>query len=63
MINPQLVADAFKTTTRLPFPTPPTPTSSVAPIPTVVPDAPHFEKIGEAGARTLWVRQTFQAYT
>lgn len=61
MINPQLVADAFKTTTtRLPFPSPPTPTS-VAPIPTVVPDAPRFEKIGEAGTRTLWVGQTLHA--
>jgi hypothetical protein len=45
MIDPHLVADAFKkTTTVLPVP-----------IPTVVPDVPRFEKIGDAGIKTLWV--------
>jgi hypothetical protein len=55
MIDPQLVADAFKkTTTMLPFP----PTStSVAPIPKIIPDVPPLEKIGGTGTKTLWVRQ------
>jgi len=48
MINPQLVEDAFKTK---PFPA----SSSVAPIPTVIPNLPHCEKVGATGARTLWV--------
>jgi len=30
-------------------------TSSVAPIPTVVPNAPIYERAGEAGSKTLWV--------
>lgn len=54
MIDPHLVADAFKkTTTVLPVPIPTT--TSVAPIPTVVPDVPRFEKIRDAGIKTLWV--------
>jgi hypothetical protein len=50
MIDPQLVADAFRTTSVI------APTrTSIAPIPTVVPDVPHFERVGETGTRTLWV--------
>lgn len=31
------------------------PTTSVAPIPTVIPDPIHYEKLGATGHRTLWV--------
>jgi hypothetical protein len=60
MIDPQLVADAFKKTTALPLPPPIT--TSVSPIPTITPDVPRFEKIGEAGTKTLWVRQDPRTY-
>jgi hypothetical protein len=56
MIDPQLVAEAFKTKTTSSLFPPPT-TTSVAPIPTVVPDVPHFERVGETGSKTLWVRE------
>jgi hypothetical protein len=52
MIDPQLVADAFKktTTTMLPFlPT----TTLVAPILKIIPDVPPFEKIRGTGTKTL----------
>jgi hypothetical protein len=53
MIDPQMV-DAFKTTTSsLLVPT----TTSVSPIPTVIPNPPHYEKVGETGTKTLWVRE------
>lgn len=53
MIDPMMVIDALKTT-PLPYPPQPT-TTSVAPIPTVVPDVPRFEKITQTGTKTLWV--------
>jgi hypothetical protein len=48
---------AFKTTSSLLIPPHPTSTSatSVAPIPTVIPNLPIYEKVGEAGTKTLWV--------
>jgi len=52
MIDPLMVLDSLKTTTY-PFPLPTT--TSVAPIPTVIPNVPHFEKVTETGTRTLWV--------
>lgn len=55
MIDPQLVADAFKKTTTAVLPFPPPTSTSVAPIPTVIPDVPRFEKIGDVGHKTLWV--------
>lgn len=56
MIDPQQVAEAFvKKTKTAPWPLPPPTSTSVAPIPTVVPDVPTFEKIGDAGTKTLWV--------
>jgi hypothetical protein len=58
MIDPQLVAEVFKKTTTNPLPFPPPTTTSVAPIPSIIPDTPRFEKIGEAGTKALWVRQT-----
>jgi hypothetical protein len=43
---------AFKTSSLLV----PTSTSSVAPLPTVIPtNVPHWEKVGETGIKTLWV--------
>ena len=63
MIDPQLVADAFKKTTTAVLPFPPPTSTYVAPIPTVIPDVPRFEKIGDAGHKTLWVRQTPYVYT
>lgn len=49
MIDPQMV-EAMKTSFGL------RPTSThVAPIPTVVPNVPIYEKISETGTRTLWV--------
>ena len=42
---------AFKTSTLLV----PHPTSSVSPIPTVIPNLPIYEKVGETGTKTLWV--------
>jgi hypothetical protein len=33
-------------------------TSSVAPIPTVTPNHPIVEKVGETGTKTLWVRSS-----
>jgi len=56
MIEPQMV-DAFKTswasaTSSL---LNPSPTSSVLPIPTVTPNEPHYERVGETGTKTLWV--------
>lgn len=49
-MDPQLV-EAFKTATSSLL----APTSSVKPIPTVTPDYPTYEKIGESGSKTLWV--------
>jgi hypothetical protein len=43
----------FKTTSSLLIPHPTT--TSVAPIPTVVPDPPRYERVGETGTKTLWV--------
>jgi len=52
MIDPQMV-EAFKqaTSTVLARPT----SSHVSPIPTVVPNVPIYEKVGETGTKTLWV--------
>jgi len=63
MLNANQVVEfveAFKTSSLL-VPTHPahttsaTATSSVAPIPTVVPNHPIVEKVGETGTKTLWV--------
>jgi len=56
MIDPQYIADVFKTTSSLPNPTFPTATPThVSPIPSVVPDLPTWEKAHETGHKTLWV--------
>jgi len=49
-----MVADVFKKTSSLLVPTSTT-HASVAPIPTVVPTPPHFERVGDTGTKTLWV--------
>jgi len=53
MIEPTQVIEAFKkhTSSLLPIPT----STSVAPIPTVVPNRPHYETVTETGTKTLWV--------
>jgi len=51
MIQPTQVIDAFKKHTSSLV----TATHSVAPLPTVVPNRPHYEKIGETGTKTLWI--------
>jgi len=53
MLDPVGFEAAFKTSSLL-VPTP-SPTPSVSPIPTVIPNVPHYERIGEAGVKTLWV--------
>jgi len=54
MLDPVGFETAFYKTSSLLVPTP-SPTPSVSPIPTVIPNVPHFERIGEAGGKTLWV--------
>ena len=49
MIDPTQVIEAFKTKVS-------SATSSVAPIPTVIPNEPIYETVGSAGGKTLWVR-------
>ena len=56
MIDPtgwEVAFEVVKKTSSLLVPTP-SPTPSVSPIPTVVPTRPHFERIGDAGTKTLW---------
>lgn len=48
IVNPEML----KTTASLLLPTP---SSSVAPIPTVYPGTPTYQKAGDVGNRTLWV--------
>jgi len=57
MLDPVQFVEVFKTkTSTLPGGKVPLPTStSVAPIPTVVPNTPTYETIHHAGATTLWV--------
>lgn len=57
MLDPMQALDmeAFRTaTSSLLVPTT-TPTPSVSPIPTVVPNVPTYETIGQSGKNTLWV--------
>lgn len=56
MISPDQVMDVLKTkaTSSLLVPTSSS-SPSVSPIPTIIPTPPHFEKVGEAGTKTLWV--------
>ncbi|KAI9047339.1 hypothetical protein LZ554_008786 [Drepanopeziza brunnea f. sp. 'monogermtubi'] len=57
MIDPAQVMDAFaamKTTASLVVPPVSSPTH-VSPIPSVVPDLPIYESVGETGTKTLWV--------
>jgi hypothetical protein len=54
-----MVVEAFKTATSSLLV--PTSTSTVSPIPTVTPNLPHYEKIGDAGTKTLWVRASTSA--
>jgi hypothetical protein len=64
MIDPAQIVEAFKTTPLLvptslvPTSSSVTSTSSVAPIPTVAPNHPIYERVGEAGAKTLWVSRS-----
>lgn len=56
MISPDQVIEAFKTHATSSLLVPTTSSSpSVSPIPTVIPNQPYFEKVGEAGTKTLWV--------
>jgi len=53
MIQPTQVVEAFKKhTSSLLIPSS---SGSVAPLPTVVPNKPHYETVGETGTKTLWV--------
>lgn len=54
MLDPVGFEAAFMKTSSLLVPTP-SPTPSVSPIPSVIPNVPHFERIGDAGTKTLWV--------
>lgn len=45
--------DVLKKTSLIPIPTA-TPTS-VSPIPSVLPDSPDYQFVGDSGKRTLWV--------
>jgi hypothetical protein len=59
MIDPQQAIDAFKyKTSSLLVPTH-SAHPSVSPIPTVIPNIPQYERIGETGAKTLWVSFAF----
>ncbi|KAG9234667.1 putative opsin-1 [Amylocarpus encephaloides] len=54
MIQPTQAVEAFKKkTSSLLIPT--SSAHSVAPMPTVVPNRPRYETVGEAGTKTLWV--------
>ncbi|KAH8656537.1 putative opsin-1 [Tricladium varicosporioides] len=54
MIQPTQVVEALKKTSSLLVPTSSL-TPSVAPIPTVTPNYPYYERVGETGTKTLWV--------
>jgi hypothetical protein len=54
MVDPVEFAEAVFKTSKLLVPTP-SPTPSVSPIPTVIPNVPHYERVGETGTKTLWV--------
>jgi len=54
MLDPVGFEAAFMKTSSLLVPTP-SPTPSVSPIPSVIPNVPSFERVGEAGTKTLWV--------
>jgi len=54
MIDPTQVIEAFaKKTSSLLVPT--SSSTSVSPLPTVVPNTPIYESVGETGTKTLWV--------
>jgi len=56
MIDPTQVIEVFKTaTSHLIVPTPTTSTPDVGPLPSVVPVQPIYEKVHDAGIKTLWV--------
>ena len=60
MINPTQVAEAFQVaTSSLLVPTHSHTHSHVAPIPTVTPNKPIYQTVGETGEKTLWVCETF----
>ena len=54
MLDPVGFEAAFFKTSSLLVPTP-SPTPSVSPIPTVTPNLPRYERIGDTGGKTLWV--------
>jgi hypothetical protein len=58
MVDPVEFAEAIFKTSKLLVPTP-SPTHTVAPIPTVIPNVPHYERAGETGTKTLWVSSLF----
>jgi hypothetical protein len=58
MVDPVEFAEAVFKTSKLLVPTP-SPTPSVSPIPTVIPNVPHYERVGETGTKTLWVSSLF----
>lgn len=55
MIHPEQVAEMLRKTSTLLVPTSTSTASPIDPVPTIVPDQPHYQTAGGAGERTLWV--------
>ena len=60
MVDPVEFVEAVFKTSKLLVPTSSvSTTSSVGHIPTVIPNVPHYERVGETGTKTLWVSSLF----
>jgi len=62
MVDPVEFVEAVFKTSKLLVPTSyvsATRTVSPIPIPTVIPNVPHYERVGETGTKTLWVSSLF----
>ncbi len=60
MVDPVEFVEAVFKTSKLLVPTPSAShTPPVSPIPTVTPNVPHYERVGETGTKTLWVSSLF----
>jgi hypothetical protein len=60
MVDPVEFVEAVFKTSKLLVPTASvSATPTVSPIPTVIPNVPHYERVGETGTKTLWVGSLF----